>query len=77
MMKIGGFKADDQDTLAEETQQNEEAVKVSISRNADDVDGSAVSVDGKSLDEERLKVINGELHDESVAEVKLDERGSK
>ena len=77
MMKIGGFKADDQDTLAEETKQNEEAVKVSISRNADDVDGSAVSVDGKSLDEERLKVINGELHDESVAEVKLDERGSK
>ena len=33
-MKIGDFKADDQDTLEEKTKQNEEAVKVGTSRDA-------------------------------------------
>ena len=50
MMKIINFEADDQDALEKKETQNEEAVKVSTSRNAVDVDGS--DVDDKYLDEE-------------------------
>ena len=61
MIKKDDFKADDQDTLEEKTNQNEEAVKVSKSRNVIDVDGSGVDVDGESLNEENIEEINGEL----------------
>ena len=44
MMKIYDFKADDQDMLEEKTKQNAEAVKVSTSKNAANVnvEGSEV-----------------------------------
>ena len=45
------------------SEQSEEAVKVRTSRNAVDVDGSEVGVDGISLDEENLMEINGETLD--------------
>jgi hypothetical protein len=54
--------ADDQDTLEEKSKQNEEAVKVSSSRNA--VIGSEVDVDGESLHE---------FLDQHIAEENLDE----
>ena len=62
-MKIDDFKADDQDTLEEKTKQNEKAVRFSMLRNDVNVnvDGSEVDVDGKYLDKENLKDINGEL----------------
>ena len=44
---IEASKADDQDTLEEETKQNEEVVKVSASSNAVNVDWT--EVDGKSF----------------------------
>ena len=55
--------SDDQDTFEEKTKHIEKAVEVSTSRNAVDVDVIVVHVDGKSLDEENLKAINGELLD--------------
>ena len=52
MIKIDDFKADDQNTLEEQTTQNEEAVKLSTSRNLVNVDGGEVDVDCKSLHED-------------------------
>ena len=54
--------------------QNAEAVKVSTSRNAVDVDGTEVDADCKSLNEENWEEINGELLDQDIAEVKFDEQ---
>ena len=54
--------------------QNEVAVKVSTSENAVGFGGYEVNVDGKSLDEENLEEITGELLNKDIAEVKLDER---
>ena len=67
-MKIDDFKADDQDTLEEKTKQNEQALKVSTSRNAVDVDGSGLN---------KEKDINGEFLDQDNAELKLDENFQK
>ena len=55
--------------LKQMTKQNEEAVNVNTSRYAANVDGREVAVDGKSLNEENLKEINGEL-DQDISEVK-------
>ena len=48
-MKID-FKADDLATIEEKTKQNEEAVKVSTSRNAVDVDGKSLDGENYSLE---------------------------
>jgi stress response protein YsnF len=72
-MIINYVKADHQDDLEERTKENQEAVKISTSRNVVDVDGSEVCVDGKSLNDENLVEINGALPDQDIAEVKLDE----
>ena len=55
MMRVDDLKADNQDTLEEKTKQNEEAVKVSTSRNVVNVDESEVDVDGKFLHEKNLE----------------------
>ena len=55
-MKIGDFKADDQETLEEKQKQIEDEVKLSTST-ADNVDESEVDVDGKSLNKENLEQI--------------------
>ena len=51
----------------------EEDVKLSTSKNAVNVDGSEVGVDGKSLYEEKLEQIKCEPLNQDIAEVKLDE----
>ena len=68
-MKTNDFKADDQNTLEEK--QNYEAVQVRTTRNAVNVDGS--EIDGKCLNKENFEGINGELLNQNVARVKLDE----
>ena len=44
-MNINDFKADDKDTLAENTKQIEEAVKASTPRNETNGDGSEAKLD--------------------------------
>ena len=72
-VRQGEFKADDQDTLEEKTKEIEDDVKLSTSRNAVNVNGSEVDVDGKSLHEKNLLKINCELLNHDITEVKLDD----
>ena len=59
-------EADDQDALEKNAKQNEEAVKVTTSGNTIDVGGCEVDVDGKSLNEDNLEKIIGELINQDV-----------